>query len=57
MKDDTIFSIYSMTKPITSTAFMMLVRKAGLLWMSRSIDISGMEEPSAFSQAGIAPGF
>ncbi|MBA1914529.1 beta-lactamase family protein, partial [Escherichia coli] len=25
MKDDTIFRIYSMTKPITSVAFMMLV--------------------------------
>ncbi len=27
MKDDTIFRIYSMTKPITSTAFMMLVEE------------------------------
>ena len=27
MKDDTIFRIYSMTKPITSVAFMMLVEE------------------------------
>src|SRR5258708_3428620 len=28
MKDDTIFRIYSMTKPITSVAFMMLFEEA-----------------------------
>ena len=27
VKDDTIFRIYSMTKPITSVAFMMLVEE------------------------------
>ena len=27
LKDDTIFRIYSMTKPITSVAFMMLVEE------------------------------
>ncbi len=47
MKDDTIFRIYSMTKPITSVAFMMLVeegqgrtRRAG-----RHEEHPRMEEP------------
>jgi CubicO group peptidase (beta-lactamase class C family) len=57
LKDDTIFRIYSMTKPITSVAFMMLVEEGRV----------GLDEPVhkyipewknlGVFQAGIAPAF
>jgi len=52
VKDDTIFRIYSMTKPITSVAFMMLSRKAASRLTSRSINTSRNGRASAFSRPG-----
>ena len=46
VKDDTIFRIYSMTKPITSVAFMMLVEEGRVAIDEPVSQIhSGMEEP------------
>jgi CubicO group peptidase (beta-lactamase class C family) len=53
VKDDTIFRIYSMTKPITSVAFMMLVEEGGVAldepvakhipeWRDLAVYVSGM---------------
>ena len=57
MKDDTIFRIYSMTKPITSIAFMMLVEE-GLIALDEPVHryIPEWKNLGVF-QAGIAPAF
>ncbi|MBS0531704.1 MAG: beta-lactamase family protein [Proteobacteria bacterium] len=57
MKDDTIFRIYSMTKPITSVAFMMLV-EPGLVALDEPVHkyIPEWKNLGVF-QAGIAPAF
>ena len=57
MKDDTIFRIYSMTKPITSIAFMMLVEE-GRVALDESVHryIPEWKNLGVF-QAGIAPAF
>ena len=57
MKDDTIFRIYSMTKPITSVAFMMLVEQ-GLVALDEPVHkyIPEWTNLGVF-QAGTAPAF
>lgn len=57
MKDDTIFRIYSMTKPLTSIAFMMLVEE-GLVALDEPVHrvIPEWKNLRVF-QAGIAGGF
>src|SRR6185437_11857276 len=57
MKDDTIFRIYSMTKPMTSVAFMMLVEQ-GLVALDEPVHkyIPGWKNLGVF-QAGTAPAF
>jgi CubicO group peptidase (beta-lactamase class C family) len=57
MKDDTIFRIYSMTKPITSIAFMMLVEE-GRVALDEPVHryIPEWKNLGVF-QAGIAPAF
>ena len=57
MKDDTIFRIYSMTKPITSVAFMMLVEQ-GLAALDEPVHkyIPEWKNLGVF-QAGTAPAF
>jgi CubicO group peptidase (beta-lactamase class C family) len=57
MKDDTIFRIYSMTKPITSVAFMMLVEQ-GLVALDEPVHkyIPEWKNLGVF-QAGVAPAF
>jgi CubicO group peptidase (beta-lactamase class C family) len=57
MKDDTIFRIYSMTKPITSVAFMMLVEQ-GLVALDEPVHkyIPEWKSLGVF-QAGTSPAF
>jgi len=57
MKDDTIFRIYSMTKPITSIAFMMLVEQ-GLVALDEPVHkyIPEWKNLGVF-QAGTSPAF
>jgi len=57
MKDDTIFRIYSMTKPITSIAFMMLVEE-GRIALDEPVHkyIPEWKNLGVF-QAGVAPAF
>ena len=57
VKDDTIYRIYSMTKPITSVAFMMLVEE-GLVALDEPVHkyIPEWKNLGVF-QAGTAPGF
>lgn len=57
LKDDTIFRIYSMTKPITSVAFMMLL-EGGRVALDEPVHkyIPEWKNLGVF-QAGIAPGF
>ena len=57
LKDDTIFRIYSMTKPITSIAFMMLVEE-GRVALDEPVHkyIPEWKNLGVF-QAGIAPAF
>jgi CubicO group peptidase (beta-lactamase class C family) len=57
VKDDTIFRIYSMTKPITSVAFMMLVEE-GRVMLDEPVHkyIPEWKNLGVF-QAGTAPGF
>ncbi|MEO6380950.1 MAG: serine hydrolase domain-containing protein [Nitrobacter sp.] len=57
MKDDTIFRIYSMTKPITSVAFMMLVEQ-GLVALDEPVHkyIPEWKNLGVY-QAGTAPAF
>jgi CubicO group peptidase (beta-lactamase class C family) len=57
MKDDTIFRIYSMTKPITSVAFMMLVEE-GRVALDEPVHryIPEWKNLGVF-QAGVAPPF
>lgn len=57
LKDDTIFRIYSMTKPITSVAFMMLVEQ-GLVALDEPVHkyIPEWKNLGVF-QAGTAPAF
>lgn len=57
LKDDTIFRIYSMTKPITSVAFMMLVEQ-GLVALDEPVHryIPEWKNLGVF-QAGVAPAF
>jgi len=57
VKDDTIFRIYSMTKPITSTAFMMLFEE-GRLALDEPVHkyIPSWKNLGVFA-AGIAPSF
>jgi CubicO group peptidase (beta-lactamase class C family) len=57
MKDDTIFRIYSMTKPITSVAFMMLFEE-GLVALDEPVHkyIPEWKNLGVF-QAGTAPAF
>ena len=57
LKDDTIFRIYSMTKPITSVAFMMLVEQ-GLVALDEPVHkyIRKWKNLGVF-QAGTAPAF
>ena len=57
VKDDTIFRIYSMTKPITSVAFMMLVEE-GRVALDEPVHkyIPEWKDLGVF-QAGIAPAF
>lgn len=57
LKDDTIFRIYSMTKPITSVAFMMLVEQ-GLVALDDPVHkyIPEWKNLGVF-QAGAAPAF
>jgi CubicO group peptidase (beta-lactamase class C family) len=57
VKDDTIFRIYSMTKPITSIAFMMLVEE-GRVALDEPVDkyIPEWKNLGVF-QAGSAPAF
>ncbi len=57
MKDDTIFRIYSMTKPITSIAFMMLVEE-GRVALDEPVHkyIPEWKNLGVF-QAGVAPAF
>jgi CubicO group peptidase (beta-lactamase class C family) len=57
MRDDTIFRIYSMTKPITSVAFMMLVEQ-GLVALDEPVHkyIPEWKNLGVF-QAGTAPAF
>jgi CubicO group peptidase (beta-lactamase class C family) len=57
MKDDTIFRIYSMTKPLTSVAFMMLVEE-GRVALDEPVHkyIPEWKNLGVF-QAGIAPAF
>ena len=57
MKDDTIFRIYSMTKPLTSIAFMMLVEE-GLVALDEPVHrvIPEWKNLRVF-QAGITGGF
>ncbi|MEA2895908.1 MAG: hypothetical protein QOJ84_1523 [Bradyrhizobium sp.] len=57
VKDDTIFRIYSMTKPITSVAFMMLVEE-GRVALDEPVDkyIPEWKNLGVF-QAGTAPAF
>ncbi len=57
LNDDTIFRIYSMTKPITSVAFMMLVEQ-GLVALDEPVHryIPEWKNLGVF-QAGIAPAF
>src|SRR5664279_618540 len=57
MKDDTIFRIYSMTKPITSVAFMMLVEE-GRVALDEPVHkyIPEWKNLGVF-QAGIGPAF
>ena len=57
IKDDTIFRIYSMTKPITSVAFMMLVEQ-GLVALDEPVHkyIPEWKNLGVF-QAGTAPAF
>jgi len=57
MKDDTIFRIYSMTKPITSVAFMMLVEE-GRVALDEPVHryIPEWKNLGVF-QAGVAPAF
>jgi CubicO group peptidase (beta-lactamase class C family) len=57
LKDDTIFRIYSMTKPITSIAFMMLVEQ-GLVALDEPVHkyIPEWKNLGVF-QAGTAPAF
>ena len=50
MREDTIFRIYSMTKPITSVAFMMLFEEAASRSTSPSINISRNGKTSACSR-------
>ena len=56
MRDDTIFRIYSMTKPITSVAFMMLVEEGRVAldepvhkyipeWKNLGVFQAGVERP------------
>ena len=58
VKDDTIFRIYSMTKPITSIAFMMLVEEGRVAldepvhkyipeWKDLGVFQAGMRPPSS----------
>ena len=50
VKDDTIFRIYSMTKPITSVAFMMLVEEGRVALDDPVHKLHpGMEEPRRLS--------
>jgi CubicO group peptidase (beta-lactamase class C family) len=57
LKDDTIFRIYSMTKPITSVAFMMLVEE-GRVALDEPVHkyIPEWKNLGVF-QAGVAPAF
>jgi len=57
MKNDTIFRIYSMTKPITSVAFMMLVEE-GRVALDEPVSryLPEWKNLGVF-QAGIAPAF
>src|SRR5437764_8595762 len=57
VKEDTIFRIYSMTKPITSVAFMMLVEE-GRVTLDEPVHkyIPEWKNIGVF-QAGIAPAF
>src|SRR5579863_2920122 len=57
MKDDTIFRIYSMTKPLTSVAFMMLVEE-GRVALDEPVHkyIPEWKYLGVF-QAGVAPAF
>src|ERR1700681_3761269 len=57
MTDDTIFRIYSMTNPITSVAFMMLVEE-GRVALDEPVhrSLAEWKNPGVF-QAGIAPAF
>jgi CubicO group peptidase (beta-lactamase class C family) len=57
VKDDTIFRIYSMTKPITSTAFMMLVEE-GRVALDEPVHryIPEWKNLGVF-QAGVTPAF
>src|ERR1700680_3664415 len=57
VKDDTIFRIYSMTKPITSVAFMMLVEQ-GRVAIDEPVQktIPEWKNPGVF-QAGTPPAF
>jgi CubicO group peptidase (beta-lactamase class C family) len=57
VKDDTIFRIYSMTKPITSVAFMMLVEE-GRVALDEPVHkyIPEWKDLGVF-QAGVAPAF
>jgi CubicO group peptidase (beta-lactamase class C family) len=57
MKDDTIFRIYSMTKPLTSVAFMMLFEE-GRVALDEPVHkyIPGWKDLGVF-QAGTAPAF
>ena len=57
MKDDTIFRIYSMTKPLTSVAFMMLVEE-GRVALDEPVHkyIPEWKKLGVF-QAGVAPAF
>ena len=62
MREDTIFRIYSMTKPITSVAFMMLVEEARVAldepvhkyipeWRSLGVYVGGVPQLGAASDA------
>src|ERR1700742_2846824 len=57
VKDDTIFRIYSMTKPITTTAFMMLVEEGKVALDEPVVKyIPAWKDLGVFA-AGIAPNF
>jgi CubicO group peptidase (beta-lactamase class C family) len=57
MKDDTIFRIYSMTKPITSVAFMMLVEEGRVALDEPVYKYIPEWKNLGVFQAGVAPAF